>query len=222
MKMRLILCTPFLLLFVSCFQLIEDVTVKQDGSGTAVFTANLSQSRSKLASIMLLDSVNGYKVPSKTDIQNHLAEIATELKKIPGISNVSHSADFDKFIATIRFSFNKVEDLNTIANKLFTEMKITSSNQSSYAYNKGGRTFSRTYVYEPKAKAEFEKLKDADKEVFNSATYTSIYRFDQPVLSQSNASAKLAASKKAVMMQSPILDLITGKRNMTNQIKLAN
>lgn len=171
---------------------------------------------------MLLDSINGYKVPSKTDIRSYLAEISTELKKIPGISDVSHTVDFDKFVATIRFSFNNVEDLNTIANKLFTEMKITSSNQSSYAYNKTNRTFNRTYVYEPEAKAEFDKLKDADKEVFNSATYTSIYRFDQSVVSQSNASAKLAASKKAVMMQTPILDLISGKKDITNQIKLAN
>lgn len=222
MKIRLILWIPCLLLFASCFQLIEDVTVKQDGSGTAVFTANLSQSRSKLASVMLLDSINGYKVPSKTDIRNHLAEISVELKKISGISDVSHTVDFDKFIATIRFSFNNVENLNTIANKLFTEMKITPSNQSSYAYNTANRTFNRTYVYEPEAKAEFDKLKDADKEVFNSATYTSIYRFDQSVVSQSNASAKLAASKKAVMMQTPILDLISGKKDITNQIKLAN
>jgi len=63
---------------------------------------------------MLLDSINGYKVPSKTDIRSYLAEISTELKKIPGISDVSHTVDFDKFVATIRFSFNNVEDLNTI------------------------------------------------------------------------------------------------------------
>jgi len=222
MKIRLILWIPCLLLFTSCFQLIEDITVKKDGSGTAVFTANLSQSRSKLASIMLLDSVNGYKVPSKADIRNHLIELSAELKKIPGISNVSHTLDFDKFVATIRFSFSNVEDLNTIANKLFAEMKITPSNQSSYTYNKTSRTFNRTYVYEPRAKAEFEKLKDTDKEIFNTATYTSIYRFDRAVLSQSNPSAKLAASRTAVMIQSPVLDLISGKRNITNQIKLAN
>ena len=171
---------------------------------------------------MLLDSINGYKVPSQTDINNHLAEISAELKKIPGITNVSHTVDFDKFVATLRFSFSHVEDLNTIANKLFAEMKVTPSNQSFYAYHKTTHTFDRTYVYEPKAKAEFDKLKDSDKEIFNAATYTSIYRFDRPVISQSNSSAKLAPSKKAVMIQSPILDLISGKRNITNQIKLAD
>lgn len=222
MKLRLALFTPFILLFTACFQLIEDVTVKEDGSGTAIFTANFSQSKSKLASVMLLDSINGYKVPSKTTIQNHLAEIAVELKKIPGIANVSHAVDFDKFIATIRFSFNDVENLNAIANNIFAEMKVTPSNTSSYAYNKINRTFSRTYVYEPKAKAEFDKLKDADKAVFNSAMFTSIYRFDRMVASQSNPTAKLAASKKAVMLQNQILDLINGKKNITNHIKLAN
>lgn len=171
---------------------------------------------------MLLDSVNGYKVPSKTDIRNQLAEISMELKKLPGVSDVSHTADFDKFVATIRFSFDKVENLNTIADKLFAEMKIKPSTLSSYRYNKANHTFNRIYEYEPIVKTEFDKLKDADKEVFNTATYTSIYRFDRTVISQSNTSAKLAASKKAVMIQSPLLDLISGKRNITNQIKLAN
>ena len=218
MKVRLIFWIPCFFLFTSCFQLIEDVTVREDGSGTAVFTANLSQSRSKLASIMLLDSINGYKVPSKTDINNHLAEISAELKKIPGITHVSHTVDFDKFVATLRFSFSHVEDLNTIANKLFTEMKITPSNQSSYAYNKGGRTFSRTYVYEPKAKAEFEKLKDADKEVFNSATYTSIYRFQKPVQKQTNTAGKLSPNKQAVMLKTSIPNLINGKVSLANSL----
>lgn len=208
------------LVFTSCFQVIEDVTIKQDGSGMAVFTANLSQSKSKLASIMLLDSINGHKVPSRTDIRKQLDDLAQELKKIKGVSQVSQSVDFDKFVATIRFSFVDVDNLNSISNRIFEEMKVVPSNKSSYAYQHSSRTFSRTYVHEPKAKAEFDKLKEADKEVFKSASYTGIYRFDREVASQSNNAAKLAASRKAVMLQSPVLDLINGKMNMTNHIQL--
>jgi len=220
--LRPILLLPCITLFTSCFQLIEDVTVKQDGSGTAIFTANLSQSKTKLASIMLLDSVNGYKVPSKIDIRNHLAEITTELKQIQGVSDVKHTIDFDKFVATISFSFADVGNLNSISNRIFEEMKVKPSNKSSYAYRGDTRTFSRMYVHEPDAKAAFDKLKETDKEIFKSATYTSIYRFDRTVVSQSNKSAKLAASKKAVMLQHAVLDLIQGRQNMTNHITLAN
>ncbi len=219
-RLGLVVALPALLLFASCFQLIEDVTIKQDGSGTAVFTANLSQSKSKLASIMLLDSVNGRKVPSRADVRKQLDELAQELEKINGISQVSQSVDFDKFVATVRFSFAEVDNLNSIANRIFEQMKVVPSNRSSYAYRSGSRTFSRTYVHEPKAKAEFDKLKDADKDVFKAASYTSIYRFDREVASQSNEAAKLAASRKAVMLQSSILDLINGKKNITNHIRL--
>lgn len=221
-RLRLILWTPAILFFASCFQIIEDVTVKQDGSGVAIFTANLSQSKSKLASIMLLDSVNGYKVPSRADVRKHLTELTTTLEKIDGISNVTHTVDFDKFIATVRFSFANVDNLNSISNSIFEGMKLKPSNRSSYAYNSDNQTFIRKYVYEPQAKAEFDKLKEADKEIFRSAIYTSIYRFDKPVATQSNTLAKLAASKKAVMMQSSVLELINGKRNITNHIKLIN
>ncbi|WP_353128441.1 hypothetical protein [Parapedobacter pyrenivorans] len=218
----LIVFLPCLLVFASCFQIVEDVTVRKDGSGDAVFTANLSQSKTKLASIMLLDSVNGYKVPSRADIRNQLMKLEEELKEIEGIFNVTHSVDFDKFIATIRFSFTDVDKLNRISNNIFEEMKISPANKSSYAYRNDTRTFSRIYMHEPKAKLEFDKMKEADKEIFKSATYTSIYRFDRQVISQSNTSAKLASSKKAVMLQGSVLDLINGKNNITNHIKLAN
>ncbi|MFB2121589.1 hypothetical protein [Parapedobacter sp. 2B3] len=221
-RIRLILLIPGLVFFVSCFQIIEDVTVKGDGSGVAVFTANLSQSKSRLVSVMLLDSVNGYKVPSKADVRKHLAELSAALGKIDGISNVTQTVDFDKFIAVIRFSFADVDNLNRISDRIYEEMKLKPSGNSFYAYSSNDRTFTRKYVYEPKTKVEFDKLKEADKAVFKSATYTSIYRFDQPVATQSNTSAKIAASRKAVMLQSTVLDLIAGKKDITNHIQLIN
>lgn len=196
--------------------------MKQDGSGTAVLTANLSQSKSKLAAVMLLDSVNGYPVPSKADIRRELEQLADELQQIDGISNVTYTLDFNTFIASISWSFARVEDLNTITDRVFEKMKVTTANHASYAYLPATKTFSRTYVYEPAAKKEFDKLKAADQAVFENAIYTSIYRFDIPVVSNSNPIAKVSASKKAVMLQSPLMDLINGRKNLSNRIKLAN
>ena len=210
------------LLFSSCFQIIEEITMKPDGSGTVTLTANLSESRSKLASVMLLDSINGHKVPSKQDIRKELEESVKTLRAIKGISQVSHTLDFDRYIATIRFSFDQVTNLNDITSLIFEKLKIKSANNSSYAYHPASKTFNRYYTYEPKAKSEYNKLKQADKEVFQNATYTSIYRFDDTVLKQTNGKAKISASKKAVMLQCPVLDLIDGKLNISNSIQLAN
>ena len=52
--------------FTSCFEIVEEVTLKKDGSGEMSFSINLSQSKTKLNSIMLMDSINGYKVPKKS------------------------------------------------------------------------------------------------------------------------------------------------------------
>nr|BFF39643.1 hypothetical protein BACY1_14480 [Tenacibaculum mesophilum] len=68
-KILLLFSTISILLFTSCFEFVEEVSFNKDGSGSAVLTINLSKSKTKLASIMLLDSINGYKVPSKVTIR---------------------------------------------------------------------------------------------------------------------------------------------------------
>lgn len=185
-------------------------------------TANLSQSKTKLASVMLLDSVNGYKVPDKAQIQRELAEAATVLKKTPGISGVTHRLDFDNFIASISFSFENVDDLNHISKIIYQKLKIKPTGKSLYNYDLGKRIFSRNYTYAIEAKNAYVKLKEADKQIFKNASYTSIYRFDGAVKQLSNKQAKLSGTKKAVMLRTAILDLINGNTNITNHIELFN
>ncbi|WP_257670122.1 hypothetical protein [Parapedobacter tibetensis] len=221
-RLRYLLLLPICLMFHSCFQIIEEISVQPNGSGTVVLTANLSQSRSKLASVMLLDSINGHKIPSKQDIRSEMEEAVKILRGMKGISQVSHTMDFDKYIATIRFSFAQVANLNDITTIIFEKLKVKSANNSAYTYHTVSKTFNRHYSYEAKAKSEYNKLKSADKEIFQNAMYTSIYRFDDTVLKQSNGNAKISASKKAVMLQCPILDLIDGKINISNNIQLSN
>ncbi len=208
-----------IVLFSSCFQLVEDITVRKDGSGTAVLMANFSASRNKLASVMLLDSVQGHKVPSRQDIQGEMASFVNALKQVEGISQVSHTLDFDRFIVRVNFSFSDVSKLNGVTAMVFRQFKIESENTSSYSLTKAGR-FSRQYSYDPEAGKAFVRLKPEDRQVFEGALYTSIYRFDRAVAQVSNALAKTAASGQSVMLQTPIVDLITGKTNVSNQIQL--
>ena len=216
-----LLLFPACALFSSCFQIIEEITVGEDGSGTAVLTANLSQSRSKLASVMLLDSINGHKVPSKQEIRKEMEAAVNTLRSIKGISKVSHTVDFDKYIMSIRFSFEKVANLNDITSLIFDKLKIKSTDNSAYSYHPASKMFNRYYTYNPQANSEYGKLKQTDKEIFQNATYTSIYRFGRAVAKQSNDKAKVSASKQAVMLQCGVLDLIEGKINISNNIQLA-
>ncbi|WP_131536924.1 hypothetical protein [Pedobacter nototheniae] len=205
----------------SCFQVIEEITMRNDGTGDVVLTINLSQSKTKVASVMLLDSVQGYKVPSKQKIQQELNEAVVYLRKSEGISNVKSTTDFNNYIATISFSFKDVSNINNITKNILTQHKIKATNSSSYSYNKATGLFSRKYQAAGTAKTEFNKLKSQDKAVFNTASYTSIYRFDKFVETVSNPAANISKSKKAVMLKSSIMDLINGKTNVSNQIQLS-
>ncbi|MBT2564512.1 hypothetical protein J7E50_06385 [Pedobacter sp. ISL-68] len=213
-----IVLIPFL---SSCFEVIEEITMKNDGTGDVLLTINLSQSKTKVASVMLLDSVQGYKVPSKQKIQQELNEAVAYLRKSEGISNVKSTSDFNNYIATISFSFKDVSNINNITKNILGQQKIKATNTSSYAYNKVTKTFSRKYQAIGSAKAEFNKLKAKDKAVFNGATYTSIYRFESVVTSSTNPASNVSKSKKAVMLKSSVMDLINGKINVSNSIQLS-
>jgi len=205
----------------SCFQVIEELTMHNDGTGDVLLTINLSQSKTKVQSVMLLDSINGYKVPSKQKIQQELNEAVNYLRKSEGISNVKSTTDFNNYIATISFSFKDVSNINNITKNILAQQKIKAPNNSSYSFNKVTKLFNRKYQPVGTAKTEYNKLKSKDKAVFNGATYTSVYRFDSPVTNTSNPASNISKSGKAVMLKSSILDLINGKINVSNQIQLS-
>ncbi|MBL0359080.1 MAG: hypothetical protein IPP72_20435 [Chitinophagaceae bacterium] len=62
----LILSCAFLL--QSCFEIIEQVFVKNDGTGTFQLVLNMSKSKTKISSILKMKTVNGHAVPTKEEI----------------------------------------------------------------------------------------------------------------------------------------------------------
>lgn len=196
--LRYLLLLLTLCCFSSCFQIIEEINMANDGSGTVNLTVNLSASRTKVASIMLLDSINGYKVPTKQTIQREMDEIVAYLKKAKGISNVKKKVDFDNYIVNLSFAFEQVSNINNINQSVLKKLKINAVNNSSYTFNIATGTFQRNYTHTKEAFIQYNKLKPEVKNVFKEATYTSIYRFEKPVVSSTNPLAKVSKSKKAI------------------------
>lgn len=207
------------LTFSSCFEVIEEVDLNSDGSGSITFTLNMSQSKSKLASIMLLDSVNGVKVPSRKDIQNGINDVVEELKKAKGISNIKKTEDYENFIFSVKCDFKDIENINNIVEESLSRQK-NKTTFSSFFFDTSKGTFKRNYKYSPELKRQYNKLKEENKKVFQDASYTVIYRFDKEVSSQSNTEAKISKSKKAIMHRVKALDIINGNGNFSNQIQL--
>ncbi len=214
---------PFLLLclisFTSCFEIIEQLFVKADGSGNFQLVLNLSKSKTKINSIMKMKTINGHNVPTEQEIKNKITEIEKATAKTSGINNVKTSMDFDNYIATITCNFNKVNQLNGIIKSVMEiESKKNNLIEKSYDYEAVTNIFSR--INKLSLKKDYNKMSNADKEIFATANYTAIYKFENTVSSVGNKDAKISPSKKAVMLQHNVLDVITDKKSIENKITL--
>ncbi len=214
-----IILLGFLLLLTSCFEIVEEVSFNEDGSGHITLTLNLSRSRTKLNSIMLLDSVNDYAVPSKTEIKKHFTEITNTIKKSQGISNVTDALNMKDYIYTVSCDFSTVEALNTVISNFSSEDEVKKiKQQKHFSYNGSQHTFIRNYHYD--LAKEFNKTNMADRKIFENASYTTIYRFKNPILSSKNTAAKISGNKKAIFLKLNAQDIITNKESIKNQIQL--
>jgi hypothetical protein len=205
--------------FSSCFEIVEQIFVKRDGSGNFQLTVNLSKSKTKLNSIMKMKTINGHDVPSEQEIKNKIAEVEKAVAKTPGLSAVKTSIDFDNYIMTLNCNFNKVNQLNTIAKNLTQNEKDKARFvEKSYDFDAATNIFMR--LNKISLKKDYNKMSNADKEIFATANYTAIYKFENTVSAVSNTTANISPSKKAVMLQQNVLDVITEKKSIENKITL--
>lgn len=210
-----------LILFQSCFEIIETVFLKADGSGNFQLVLNLSKSKTKLNSISKMKTINGHEVPSRYEISNKITEIEKTAAKTPGISNVKTAVDYDNYIASISCNFTQINQLNNVVKNVYTSEKSkTAPPEKIYAYTPGSRSFNRLNLFS--FKNEYKKLSNADKEIFATANYTAIFKFEASVTAVSNKETKIAPSKKATMLKLNALDIATEKKSIENKITLTN
>lgn len=216
-KILLLALTPFL--FTSCFEVIEDVTVNANGSGKVALIVNLSQSKTKLKTIMLMDSINGYAVPSEAAIRKEFNNTIKTLKTIKGLSNIKQSLNFDDFIFKISCDFATIENLNQVVSHFseMNNMKIPKG-LKHFSYNKATKTFIRNYEYD--LRKAFTTTKKEDRKVLEDASYVTIYRFQKDIISSTNKTAKIAKNNKAILLKVKAQDIINNTNTIKNTIKL--
>lgn len=210
-----------LITFQSCFEIIETVFLKTDGSGTFQLVLNLSKSRTKLNSISKMKTINGHDVPSKGEIKDKLADIEKTIAKTAGISNVKSTLDFDNYIATISCNFTQLNRMNDVVKNVYAKEKSKEkAPEKIYNYIPGSKTFNRLNLFS--FKNEYSKLSNADKEIFATANYTAIFKFESTVTAAANKDTKIAPSKKATMLKLNALDIALEKKSIENKITLTN
>lgn len=206
-----------LLILTSCFDILDKVNVKADGSGEYMLILNASKSKTRLASISKMETINGKKVPKKAEIEAKISEAAKIFKATPGISNVKTSMDFDNYIIKLSCNFRKIENINSGLEQLKSKNIIGKMIPTQiYAQNLAKKVFIRNKVNT--FKNDYAQMSKADREIFNDARYISILQFENTVKTQSNTAYSLSPNRKALKLEAPIIDLILQKKQLQNTI----
>ncbi|MCW8310449.1 MULTISPECIES: hypothetical protein [Sphingobacterium] len=204
----------------SCFDFVEQIDLKSNGSGHIAATLNLSKSKTKVASLMKMKSIKGIRIPSQTEIEKEIKAAVDLLKQTKGITNVKYQTDFSNYIVNISCDFSQIESLNAFSDILANRFKTKISNVNRYYYDAQNRVFERKFVTSGQWKTKFSQLGSDNTAQFADAFYTQIVRFDRGIMTQANAKAKVAGNKKGVLVKLPFTDLVYGKSTLANKITL--
>jgi len=205
--------------FSSCFEIVEEVNLNDDGTGSFSFTMNMSQSKIQVNSMLLLDSVNGRPVPNIEGFKKAIKRVENELKKDSTISKVEIKENWEDYIFSITGNFQNIDALNKAIkniNTIFTPRGHKPELYDNFKFE--NNIFERFYSYN--LLNEYNTLSKKDKEVFKNAKYTTVYRFNSPVKKYSNPNALKSKSGKAIMLKVNVRELITNKKSIKNTIIL--
>ena len=204
------------LFFTSCFEIVEEVNMKADGSGKMIVTVDMSESKEDLKGYMDSGEIGEMKLPDQKELNSYLSRIENTLESVNGMSNASAKADFNEFIFTFAADFTSVKAMNAAVNKLTKELSrgmISIDNKYEYANGQFKRSFGSMLSAE-----DYEKLPMMQRFVLESARMVSVYTFSKSVKKMSNENAELSAGNKVVKFKSTLGDIAKGTKSVQNTI----
>jgi len=206
--------------FSSCIEILDDLTLNNDGSGTFKYTINLSSSKVKVNSLLALDSLDGKKVPSIDDISLKIKEVITQLKESNGISNVQMESNYTDFIFKLQFDFNSLKHLQDAVVMI---VKTESKGSNFKEIESRWLSFDDVKLVRSIPQITIEKanqFKKEDADLLKLGSYTSITRFEREVESFENSEAKQSKNNKAVMLRTNAYSLTQNPSLLDNTIYL--
>lgn len=187
-------------LLSSCIEIVDDITIRNDGSGTLKYNINLSSSKVKIASILALDSLDGRKIPSLDEIKEKVALFKVKLAAQPGITNVTLDPNWADYIFKLQCDFTNVamlqKALKTVVEDISKDKTISEKDYDWLSWD--GQKLVRSV---PEISLKSKTLKQEEIDLLKLGSYTSISRFDRLVEKFDNPEAKLSQNKLNVMVK---------------------
>lgn len=195
----------------ACFEIVEQVSLKEDGSGEMTWILNLSQSKDNIRGLLAQDSIMGKKVPQVEDIEMQMTAAESHLRSMDGISQVNVGKDFNNYVFKLSFNFSSVAKMDRAMVETIRLMSKKEQGKNipfgNFVYD--GKSFARKIVYD--YDSDMAKVNGEARDILSKASFTAIYRFDKLVSKSSNPQAKISPSKKAVMLKMPLWDAMQNK-----------
>ena len=205
----------------ACIEISDDITLNNNGSGSLRYKINLSSSKVKINSILALDSLDGKPVPSKEQISSKINEFVRILDAQEGISNVLVEENYTDFIFKFSCDFtsiNNLQDAIALSIAQISKDKI-STPSDQYWLSWDGNKLVRSIPSYITERIKYYKVQDT--ELLKDGVYTSIARFERPVVSFENKLSTLSKNQMAVMVRTNTLDLKENQHLLDNTIVLA-
>jgi hypothetical protein len=192
----------------SCFEAVEEISMKKDGSGSFSYILNFSQSRAEINAALKMDSFMGTKLPNLSDIRSSIAEAKRRLENSPGISGVTLQEDYVNYILQIKGNFSSIDKMNNAAKNISVQMgadeKVV---MGSFNYTSNDSSFRRlvSVALDEKYIRWAEKLLG---NMASKATYTMVIKNERTAAKVTNPLAKISPSGKAVMLRTNARDIL--------------
>jgi hypothetical protein len=212
---KLFLIVATLLTLTSCIEIIDDITLKADGSGTFKYSINLSSSRLKVSSLLALDSLDGRRIPKIPEIDQQIDKFTSSLTEQPGITNVKVEANYVDYILKVQCDFTSVVQLQEALQSAIAEASNKTFDGGYYYWlSWEDKMFKRSIPADAAKKFLEAPITDAD--LLQVGSYTTITRFYSTVTKNTNANAVISKSGTAVMVKSNAYELITNPAALNN------
>lgn len=219
---QIIYGASILLLFTGCFELIEDISFNEDGSGSYKLTLNLNASSMRIKSVLAMDSLKGRKIPSQYEIEQHLIDYAEKLAKKSGIQKAEASVNHSDLIIKIHVDFDTISALQkgilSLSNDTIYQNEYSTLFENWLEYD--GKKLSRNKIEFKDQKWKNYVKQDDDYYKLREAKCVLIHRFPRQVSHTSNPAIKISKDGKNTLLKVTPKAILENNKTMIYQINL--
>jgi hypothetical protein len=212
MKKLILVLVPLLFCFSSCLDIVEEITINPDQSGTVSFYMDLG-TLGGMAMNLGEQYVQGSLIKQIKELPETVSGM---LKGIDGLSNIKAVTN-KKGLYSVNFDFKNQKQLNAAIYKLFDVKKHFF--EPDYIRINKRRMIKKNYA--PVLRLFVNKYKEQlkDNSILKLITYKTIFHFPSSVRKFSNKNSTLSSDMKTLQFKCSLDELLTTKINIGNKVK---